>query len=147
LRELEAAGRSIGRQILIVKTASENELNAAFAAVVQAGAGALLVRGSSLFLTRRRQLVVLAARHALLASYTSRDYVELGGLMSYGPSLTDAYRRVGIYVGRILKGAKPADLPVEMATKFDLVINLATAKAIDFDIPPMLLARADEVIE
>ena len=147
LRDIEAAGRAIGRQILIVKAASEREFNAAFATVVQAHAGALLVRGSPLFLTRRRQLVALAVRHALLASYTSRDYAEVGGLMSYGPSITDAYRRVGIYVGRILKGAKPADLPVEMATKFDLVINLATAKAIDLDIPPMLLARADEVIE
>ena len=147
LRDIEAAGRAIGRQILIVKAASEREFNAAFATVVQAHAGALLVRGSPLFLTRRRQLVALAVRHALLASYTSRDCVEVGGLMSYGPSITDAYRRVGIYVGRILKGAKPADLPVEMATKFDLVINLATAKAIDLDIPPMLLARADEVIE
>jgi putative tryptophan/tyrosine transport system substrate-binding protein len=147
LREIEAAGRVIGRQILIVKAASEREFNAAFATVVQAHAGALLVRGSPLFLTRRRQLVALAVRHALLVSYTSRDYVEAGGLMSYGPSITDAYRRVGIYVGRILKGAKSADLPVELATKFDLVINLATAKAIDLDIPPTLLARADEVIE
>jgi putative tryptophan/tyrosine transport system substrate-binding protein len=146
LRDIEAAGRAIGRHILIVKAASEREFNAAFATVVQAHAGALL-RGSPLFLTRRRQLVTLAARHALLASYSLRDYAEVGGLMSYGPSITDAYRRVGIYVGRILKGAKPADLPVELATKFDLVINLATAKAIDLDIPPSLLARADEVIE
>jgi putative ABC transport system substrate-binding protein len=147
LQEIQSAGRLIGRQILIVKAASEPELNAAFAKVAQARADALLVRGSPLFLTRRRQLVALAIRHALPATYTSRDYVELGGLMSYGPSLTDAYRRVGIYVGRILKGATPAELPVEMATKFDLVINLATAKAIDLDIPPTLLARADEVIE
>jgi ABC-type uncharacterized transport system substrate-binding protein len=147
LREIQSAGHVIGRQILIVKAANERELNAAFAKVVQARADALLVRGSPLFLTRRRQLVALAIRHALLATYTSRDYVELGGLMSYGPSLTDAYRRVGIYVARILKGATPAELPVEMATKFNLVINLATAKAINLDIPPTLLARADEVIE
>jgi len=146
-RELESAARVISRQILILKAANERELSAAFEQVVQARADALLVRGSSLFLTRRRQLVAMAIRHALVATYTSRDYVELGGLMSYGPSLTDAYRRVGIYVGRILKGATPADLPVEMATKFDLVINLATAKAIDFEIPMTLLARADEVIE
>jgi putative ABC transport system substrate-binding protein len=147
LQEIEAAGRAIGLQILIVKAASERHLNAAFATVVQARADALLVRGSPLFLTRRRQLVALATRHSLLASYPSRDYAEVGGLMSYGPSITDAYRRVGIYVGRILKGTTAADLPVEMAAKFDLVINLATAKAIDLDIPPTLLARADEVIE
>jgi putative ABC transport system substrate-binding protein len=147
LREIEAAGRTLGRQILVMKAGSEREFNALFGTMVQAGAGALLVRGSPLFLTRRRQLVALAARHALLASYPSRDYVEAGGLMSYGPDITDAYRRVGIYAGRILKGEKPADLPVEMATKFNLAINIATAKAIDFDIPPMLLARADEVIE
>ena len=146
LRDIEAAGRAIGRQILVVKVGSEREFNASFA-MIRAGAGALLVRPSPLFLTRRRQLVALAARHALLASYRSRDYVEAGGLMSYGPDIPDAYRRVGIYVGRILKGEKPADLPVEMATKFDLVINLATAKAIDLDIPPTLLALANEVIE
>ena len=147
LRDIEAAGRAIGRQVLVVKVGSEREFNASFAMILRAGAGALLVRPSPLFLTRRRQLVALAARHALLASYPSRDYVEAGGLMSYGPDIPDAYRRVGIYVGRILKGEKPADLPVEMATKFDLVINLATAKAIDLDIPPTLLALADEVIE
>jgi putative ABC transport system substrate-binding protein len=146
LREIEAASRTLGREIFVVK-ASERELNAAFATVTQRGAGALLVRGGPLFLTRRRQIVALAARYALLASYTSREYVDLGGLMSYGPSPSDAYRRAGIYVGRILSGAKPADLPVEMATKFELVINLATAKAIDLDIPPMLLAQADDVIE
>jgi putative tryptophan/tyrosine transport system substrate-binding protein len=146
-REIEAAGRAIGQQIPVVKAASEHEFNAAFATVVQAGGGALLVRGSPLFFNRRRQLVALATRHALLANYSSRDYAEAGGLMSDGPSFTHPQRRAGIYVGRILKGAKPADLPVEMATKFDLVINLATAKAINLDIPPMLLARADEVIE
>jgi putative ABC transport system substrate-binding protein len=147
LREIEAAGRAIGRRILIVKAGDEREFNVLFGTMVQAGAGALLVRGSPLFLTRRRQLVALAARHALLASYPSRDYVEAGGLMRYGPDITDAYRRVGVYVGRILKGEKPADLPVDMATKFNLAINLATAKAIDLDISPILLARADEVIE
>ena len=116
LREVEAAGRTIERQILIVKAANEREFNAAFASIVRAKAGALLVRGGPVFLTQRRQLVALAARHGLPASYVSREYAEVGGLLSYGPSLTDAYRRAGIYAGRILKGDKPGDLPVEFAT-------------------------------
>jgi putative tryptophan/tyrosine transport system substrate-binding protein len=146
-KDAEEAGRAIGRQILFVKAASEREFNAAFATIVQAGAGALLVGGGPFFNSQRRQIVALAARHALPASYVLREYAEVGGLMSYGASQTDAYRRAGIYVSRILKGAKPADLPVELATKIDLVINLATAKGMGLEIPPMLLARADEVIE
>jgi ABC-type uncharacterized transport system substrate-binding protein len=146
-REAEAAGRAIGRQILIVKAASEHEFNAAFATLVQAGAGALLIHGSPAFLARRRQLVVLAARHAMPASYSTREYAEVGGLMSYGTSQMDANRRAGLYAGRILKGAKPADLPVELSSKFELVFNLATAKGMGLEVPPTLLARVDEVIE
>ena len=146
-RNLEAAGRAIGRQILIVKAAHEREFNAAFATIVQAGAGALLVGGGSFFNNQRRKLVALAGHHSLPASYVNREFVEAGGLMSYGSSQTEAYRRAGNYVGRILKGTKPADLPVEMASRFEMVINLAVAKALGLEIPPMLLARADEVIE
>lgn len=146
-QELETAGRAIGRKIVIVKAANERELEAAFVTMVQAGASALLVLGGPVFLSHRRQLVALATRHGLPASYVVRDYPEAGGLMSYGPSQTEAYRRAAGYIGRILKGAKPSDLPVELASKFDLVINLATAKGMGLEIPPMLLARADEVIE
>jgi putative ABC transport system substrate-binding protein len=146
-KDAKEAGRAIGRKILVVKAANEREFKAAFATIVQAGAGALLVGGGAVFNSQRRQLVVLAARHALPASYVNREYAEAGGLMSYGPSQPDAYRRAGRYVGRILKGESPGDLPVELPTKFDLVINLATAKAMGVDVPPMLLARADEVID
>ena len=147
LGSVEEAGRAIGRQIMIVKAANEREFGAAFATIVQAGAGALLVRGGPFFLSQRRQLVGFATRYTLPASYVTRDYCEAGGLMSYGASQTDAYRRAGIYAGRILKGAKPNDLPVDLPTKFELIINLATAKVLGLEVPPMLLARADEVIE
>jgi putative ABC transport system substrate-binding protein len=146
-RDLEEAGRAIGRQILMVNAANEREFHAAFAKVVQAGAGGLLMGAGPFFLSQRRQLVALAGRHALPTIYNQREYPEVGGLISYGPSQSDAFRRAGIYVGRILKGEKPGDLPVELATKFELVINLGTAKALGFDIPPLLLARADEVFE
>jgi putative ABC transport system substrate-binding protein len=146
-REVQAAGRAIGRKIVIVKAVSEGEFNAAFATIAQAGAGALLIGGSPVFINRRRQLVTLAIRHGLAASYSSREYPEVGGLMSYGPSLTEAYRRAGNYAGKILRGERAGELPVELASKFDLVINLATAKGMGIDIPPTLLARADEVIE
>jgi putative ABC transport system substrate-binding protein len=147
MKQAETAGRAIGREILIVKAANERDFDAAFATIARARAGAVLVRGGPMFLTRHRQLVALVARQALPATFVSREYVEAGGLMSYGPSLPHAYRRVGIYAGRILRGERPGDLPVEFATRFDLVINVATAKGLGIDIPPMLLARADEVIE
>jgi len=146
-RDLEEAARAIGRQILMVNAANEREFHAAFAKVVQAGAGGLLISASVFFFSQRRQLAALAARHALPTVYCLREYAEVGGLISYGPSQSDAYRRAGVYVGRILKGEKPGDLPVEFGTKFDLVINLATAKAFGVEIPPKLLALADEVIE
>jgi putative ABC transport system substrate-binding protein len=146
-RDLEEAARAIGRQILMVNAANEREFHAAFAKVVQAGAGGLLISSTVFFNSQRRQLVALAARHALPTVYSQREYAEVGGLISYGPSQSDAYRRAGVYVGRILKGEKPGDLPVELGTKFELVINLATAKAFGVEIPPTLLAIADEVIE
>jgi ABC-type uncharacterized transport system substrate-binding protein len=146
-RDLEEAGHAIGRQILMVNVTNEREFHAAFAKVAQAGTGGLLIGSSPFFLSQRRQLVALAGRYALPTMYNQREYAEVGGLISYGPNQTDAYRRAGVYVGRILKGEKPGDLPVELGTKFELVINLATAKAFGVEIPPTLLALADEVLE
>jgi putative ABC transport system substrate-binding protein len=147
LRDVEAAARAIGQQIHVLKVDGSRDIEAAYAALVEQRAGAVLIVSSNLFSVERDLLIKLAARHAVPTIYTSRDYVEGGGLMSYGASLRDAHRLVGIYTGRILKGEKPADLPVQQSTKIDLVINLKTAKALGLDIPPTLLARADEVIE
>ena len=147
LQDVDVAARGIGRQTLIVKAASDHEIDASFSTLVKSGVGALLVGGGPFFTSRRRQLVALATRHALPTIFNLREFVMVGGLMSYGASDTDAYRRAGIYVGRILKGAKPGDLPVEMSSKYELVINLPTARAIGLEIPPRLLALVDEVIE
>jgi putative tryptophan/tyrosine transport system substrate-binding protein len=146
-RGLEEAGRAIGRQILMVNAANDREFHPAFEKMMQANAAGLLIGSGPFFLSQRRQIVMLAGRYALPTMYNQREYPEVGGLISYGPSQTDAYRRAGIYVSRILKGEKPSDLPVELSTKFELVINLATAKALSIDVPPNLLALADEVIE
>jgi putative ABC transport system substrate-binding protein len=147
LRDVQEAGARLGVQLVIVRANAESDFDAAFSALVGQRAGALLVSASPVFDIRREQLVVLAARHAVPAIFEWRDFAVAGGLMSYGTSLADAYRQVGVYAGQILKGAKPVDLPVVQSTRFELVINLNTAKALGIEVPPTLLARADEVIE
>jgi putative ABC transport system substrate-binding protein len=146
-KEVEEAGQTIGREVLIVSVTDEREFPAAFATMGQQRAGGLLINAGPYFLSRRRQLALLAARYALPSSGPLRSFAEAGVLMSYGASQADAYRRAGNYAGRILKGASPANMPVELATKVDLVINMATAKALGLNIPANLLTLADEVIE
>jgi putative tryptophan/tyrosine transport system substrate-binding protein len=145
--QVRAAASVIGQQIEVLYVSSDREMETALTTLVHRGADALLVGGGGLMYSRREQIVALAARHRIPAMYILRDYVAAGGLMSYGASTTDAYRQAGIYAGRILKGEKPADLPVVLGAKFELVINLTTAKALGLEVPDRLLALADEVIE
>ena len=147
LRDVEAAARSMGLQIQVVRASTSREINAAFASFARERPDALFLGADPFFQTRRMQLTHLAPRHAIPTVYPVRDYVEAGGLMSYGTNVTDAWRQVGVYAGRILKGAKPADLPVMQINKFELVINAQAATMLGLAVPSSLLATADEVIE
>jgi putative tryptophan/tyrosine transport system substrate-binding protein len=147
IAEVESAATAIGRQVEVVSATTNLDIDAAFARLAQKRADALLVAPQILFSTRRVQLVTLAARHAVPTMYYQREFVEAGGLMSYGSSIIDRERQLGVYTGRVLKGEKPADLPIMRAVKFEFVINLQTAKTIGLEVPPWLVARADEVIE
>jgi ABC-type uncharacterized transport system substrate-binding protein len=147
LRDVEAAARAIGLQVQVLNASTSGEINAAFENVGRDRPDALFVGANTFLVARRIQVVQLAAFHRLPVVYPTRDFVEVGGLMSYGASVADAYRQMGVYTGRILKGAKPADLPVLQSNKFDLVINAESARMLGLEVPPTLLARADEVIE
>ena len=145
--DLQAAAQAIGQQLVVLDVNNERDLEPAFATLIQRGVGILLVGTGAFMFAQRERIVALAARHAVPAMHNAREAVVAGGLMSYGPGQSDAYRQAGTYAGRILKGEKPSDLPVVQSTKFELVLNLKTAKTLGFDIPPTLLALADEVIE
>jgi putative tryptophan/tyrosine transport system substrate-binding protein len=145
--EAQDAARSLGLQLLVVRAGTERELAGAFATLVEQGAGALLVAADAFFISRRDQLVELAARHMVPAIYFANEFAEAGGLISYGLSQTDVYRQAGIYAGHILKGAKPTDLPIVLPTKYELAINMKTAKMLGLTFPIPLLGRADKVIE
>jgi putative ABC transport system substrate-binding protein len=147
LRDVEAAARAIGLQVQVLNASTGREINAAFENVGRDRPDALFVGANTFFNARHIQVVQLAAFHRLPAVYPTRDFVEVGGLMSYGTDVMDAFRQLGVYAGRILKGTKPADLPVVQSSKFDLVINAETARMLGLAVPPMLLAHADEVIE
>jgi len=146
-RDIQAAAAAIGQQLRIFNASTESEIETAFSALLQQRADALLIGNDAFFVNRREQIVALAARHAVPTIYTFRSFAESGGLMSYSTNLVEVYRQVGVYVGRILKGEKPADLPIVQPTKFELVINLKTAKALGLNVPFGLLNAADEVIE
>jgi putative ABC transport system substrate-binding protein len=147
LKEMQTAARTLGVELDILRASTEREIDHAFASLIQTPAGALVINPDPFFISRREQLVTLTARHAVPAIYQSRAFVAAGGLMSYGSDLTDTFRLVGVYTGRILKGDKPADLPVQQVTKIELAINLKTAKTLGLTIPETLLATADEVIQ
>ena len=147
LREVELAGRIMGLQLKVLNAGTSREIDAAFATFVRERPDAVFVSQEPFFSSRRLQLSLLAMRHGLPATYSGREYAEVGGLMAYGSNIADAYREIGVYAGRILKGAKPADLPVVQSSKFELVINAQTARMLGLTVPPTLLATADEVIE
>jgi putative ABC transport system substrate-binding protein len=147
ISDIQTAARSVGQDINILNARTIREIDAAFGTLAQMHADTLLVAADPLFFTRVTQLVVLSARHAIPTLYSRREFAAAGGLMSYGANQDDSYRLLGVYAARILKGEKPGDLPVQLPTKFELVINLSTANALGLEIPPTLLARADEVIE
>jgi putative ABC transport system substrate-binding protein len=147
VKEAEAAARELGCELVVVHATNATDIDTAFSTVVQRNAGAIVVAGDALFINRHDQIVGLAARFAVPASYNLREYAQVGGLMSYGADILDIYHQAGVYAGRILRGVKPADLPVMLPTKFPLVINLKTAKALGLTVPPGVLAIADEVIE